>query len=89
MYTPDFGGKTGIAGARSRALAFVDWGGVYRNDPGPGELVKQHVASAGIGFRFSRGTNMAFRADYAVVWNEGGEQGSGDSRVHFSFSYIF
>jgi hemolysin activation/secretion protein len=89
VYTPDFGGKTRVAGARSRALAFVDWGGVYRISPGPGEAAKQHIASAGLGFRFSHGTSLAFRADWAMVWNEGGEQGSGDSRVHFSLSYVF
>jgi hemolysin activation/secretion protein len=89
VYTPDFGGKTGISGARSRALTFVDWGGVKRVNPGPGEIHQQHIASAGFGFRLSRGTSLAFRADWAMVWNEGGNQGSGDSRVHFSFSYVF
>jgi hemolysin activation/secretion protein len=89
VYTPDFGGKTPVAGARSRALAFVDWGGVYRINPGLGESTTQHIASAGLGFRFSHGTSLAFRADWAMVWNEGGEQGRGDSRVHFSLSYVF
>jgi hypothetical protein len=89
IYTPDFGGKTGISGARSRALAFVDWGGVKRNDPGPAEVDRQHIASAGLGFRVSRGTNLALRADWAVVWNAGGNQGKGDQKVHFSFSYVF
>jgi hemolysin activation/secretion protein len=89
IYTPDFGGRTGFAGARARALTFVDWGGVKRVHPGPGEINKQHIASGGLGFRFSHGTNLAFRADWAMVWNEGGNQGSGDSLVHFSFSYVF
>jgi hemolysin activation/secretion protein len=89
VYTPDFGGKTGIAGARTRALAFVDWGGVFRINPGPAEIHQQHIASAGVGLRFSRGTNFALRADWAMIWNEGGNQGSGDSKVHFSLSYVF
>jgi len=89
VYTPDFGGKTGISGARARALTFVDWGGVKRVNPGPGEIQRQHISSAGLGFRFSRGTNLAFRVDWATVWNEGGNQGSGDMKVHFSFSYVF
>jgi len=89
VYTPDFGGKTRVAGARARMLAFVDWGGVNRNEAGPGETVTEHIASAGLGFRLSRGTNLAFRADWAVVWHAGGGEGRGDSRVHFSFSYIF
>jgi len=50
---------------------------------------RQHIASAGLGFRFSQGTALAFRADWAMVWNEGGNQGSGDTMVHFSLSYVF
>ena len=92
VYTPDFGNKlagVGIAGARTRALFFVDWGHVARNHPGPGEIPKQGIWSMGPGLRFSRGTNMAFRADYAIVEDQGGVQKTGNSRVSFSFSYIF
>jgi hemolysin activation/secretion protein len=89
VYSPDFGGRTGIGGLRTRALAFVDWGGVQRNHPAPGEIERQHIASAGLGARIAHGTNFSLRADWAMVWNEGGNQGSGDSRVHFSLSYVF
>jgi hemolysin activation/secretion protein len=89
VYTPDFGGKTEISGARARALVFLDWGGVHRIDPGPAEIHTENISSTGIGIRFSRGTNFAFRADWAVVVNAGGNQSSGDSRVHFSLSYVF
>ena len=67
IYTPDFGGKTGISGARVRALAFVDWGGVFRINPAPGELQTQHISSTGLGLRLSHGTNFAARVDWAVV----------------------
>lgn len=89
IYTPDFGGKTEIGGARARALAFVDWGGVVRINPAPGEIKRQHIASGGLGLRLAHGTNFAARVDWAMVWNEGGNQGSGDTRVHFSLSYVF
>ena len=89
VYTPDFGGRFGVGGLRTRALAFVDWGGVYRNNPAPGEVQRQHIASAGLGIRFAHSTNFSLRADWAMVWNEGGNQGSGDGRVHFSLSYVF
>ncbi len=89
LYTPDFGGWTGISGARSRALAFVDWGAVQRNRPGPGDVHGQSIASTGLGLRFSRGNNLSFRVDAGRVMNQGGQQTKGDSRVHFSFSYIF
>jgi hemolysin activation/secretion protein len=89
IYTPDFGGKIGISGARARALVFADWGNVSRNNPGPGEVGAQSVWSMGPGLRFSRGTNLALRVDYAIVQDAGGTQKVGNSRVHFSFSYIF
>src|SRR5207248_5385669 len=89
IYTPDFGARTAIAGARSRALAFLDWGYVHRNQPGPVEIRQQHVAAVGAGLRFSRGTRLAFRLDWGLVADEGGLQRRGESRVHASISYVF
>jgi hemolysin activation/secretion protein len=94
LYTPDFGSKTGISGARMRALVFLDWGHVTRNRPGPGEVVSQSIASWGVGIRVAEGTNMAFRVDYAIVLDPNAPSSpnphtSGSSRVHASFSYIF
>jgi hemolysin activation/secretion protein len=89
LYTPDFGGRTGISAARTRALAFFDWGGVRRNKPGPAEPHGTHVWSTGVGLRFSRGTNLAFRVDYGIVGGEGGLQTQGDNKLHASISYIF
>jgi hemolysin activation/secretion protein len=89
LYTPDFGNQTGISGARTRGLMFFDLGHVARNRPGPAEPHAQNVWSYGIGMRFSRGTNMAFRVDWAVVGEPGGFQTKGDTKVHASFSYIF
>ncbi|HEX6691332.1 MAG TPA: ShlB/FhaC/HecB family hemolysin secretion/activation protein [Burkholderiales bacterium] len=89
VYTPDFGGVSGVSGMRTRALAFIDWGGTYRVNPAPGEIQRQHISSAGLGIRIGHSTNFSLRADWAMVWNEGGNQGSGDSRVHFSLSYVF
>jgi hemolysin activation/secretion protein len=89
LYTPDFGGDTGVSNARARALAFVDWARLRRNIPGPAELHYQSIGSAGIGFRFSHGTNMAFRVDYGVVLDEGAGHTTGSGRLHASFSYIF
>jgi hemolysin activation/secretion protein len=89
LYSPDFGGKTGISEARVRALAFADWGRVKKNMPGPGETYKQGIGSVGFGLRMSRSTNLAFRVDYAVVVDEGAGHTRGSGRVHTSFSYIF
>lgn len=89
IYGPDFGSKLGISGARSRALMFLDWGRVKRNDPAPGDTQAQSIASFGMGLRFSRGTNLAFRVDYAVVIDPGAGHNKDSSRVHASFSYVF
>jgi hemolysin activation/secretion protein len=96
VYTPDFGGQTGIAGARMRALAFVDWGGVFVIKALPGVPVRQNIGSAGLGIRFSHGTNLSFRLDIASVWDASFQdpdksvgQGTGESRAHASFSYVF
>lgn len=94
LYGPDFGGKTGIPGARMRALVFLDWGHVTRNRPGPEEVVSQSIASWGIGIRVAQGTNMAFRVDYATVLDPNSPTSpnhhtTGSSRVHASISYIF
>lgn len=89
LYGPDWGSKTGIDGARARGLVFFDWGGVKRNRPGIGEAHGQSISSYGFGIRFSRGSNFSLRADYATVQDKGGNQGSGDGRLHFSASYIF
>ncbi|HYC64150.1 MAG TPA: hypothetical protein VEC14_05405, partial [Reyranellaceae bacterium] len=68
---------------------FLDYGGVRRNNPGPAEPHGQHIWSRGIGLRFSRGTNISLRVDVGVVGGEGGQQNSGDVKVHASFSYLF
>ncbi|MFH1044537.1 MAG: ShlB/FhaC/HecB family hemolysin secretion/activation protein [Pseudomonadota bacterium] len=89
LYTPDFGKIVPVAGARVRALAFYDWGGMKRIRPLVLEMHGQHVSSAGLGLRFSRGANLSLRLDVATVTDSGGLQGTGDVRVHASFAYIF
>ena len=89
LYTADWGSKTGIAGARARGVLFVDWGGVKRNRPHPGDIHATHVGSYGAGVRFSRGTNLSLRVDYAIIWDPGGTQGRNDGRLHASMSYVF
>jgi hemolysin activation/secretion protein len=89
LYSPDFGMKTGIAAFRMRGLAFIDAGRVQRNKPAPAEVPQQGIGSIGFGIRGSRGTNMAFRADYAIVVDEGAGHTRGSGRLHASFSYLF
>ena len=89
LYSPDFGSVVPINGARMRALAFYDWGAVKRNRPTVLELHGQHIGSAGVGVRFSHGTNISLRLDVATVMDSGGLQKIGDVRGHVSFAYIF
>lgn len=89
LYTPDFGGKTGISAMRARALLFFDVGHVDRNRPAPAETFSQGIASWGVGLRLAQGTNMSFRIDYAVVADPNAVHTRGSTRVHASFSYIF
>src|SRR5450759_176826 len=89
FYTPDFGTIVPVAGAKLHALAFYDWGAVRRIRPAVLEMHGQHVSSAGLGVRFSRGTNVSLRLDVATVTDSGGLQKIGDVRVHGSFAYIW
>jgi hemolysin activation/secretion protein len=91
MYSPDFASKIPDVsnGTRMRALVFYDWGLAQRNAPTAAEVAGQHIASFGLGFRISSGTNMFTRIDYGVVLDPGGLQGRWDGRVHASFSYLF
>jgi hemolysin activation/secretion protein len=68
---------------------FYDWGAVKRIRPAVLEQHGQHIGSAGVGVRYSRGTNLSLRLDVATVLDSGGLQKIGDVRVHASFAYIF
>ena len=70
-------------------MFFYDWGEVIRNDPLPTEVSRQSIGSVGVGLRFSRGLNLAFRLEFGKVVDAGGLQGRGDGRVHASLTYIF
>jgi hemolysin activation/secretion protein len=90
-YTPDYAGRIGLlpSGSRLRTVGFYDWGLVKRYQPILGEQHQSGIASIGFGLRYSRGTNVSLRMDYAVVRDAGGTQGKGDGRMHASFAYVF
>lgn len=74
---------------RCRILAFYDLGGVYRVSPLAGEQKVEHIASAGIGLRYTWGKNVAFQADYGQVLQGGGVRDRGDWRVHARVGVFF
>jgi hemolysin activation/secretion protein len=91
FYTPDYASSIPFlpGGSRLRTLFFYDWGLTRRYSPLLGEQMQSAIASYGLGFRFSRGTNMSFRFDFGSVTDAGGSQGRFDGRAHAAFSYIF
>ncbi len=89
FYTPDLSRFVPVSGGRMRAVIFYDWGSVRRIRPAVLEAHGQHIGSAGVGVRFSRGTNLSIRMDVATVLDSGGLQKIGDVRAHASFAYIF
>ena len=91
FYTPDYASSIPFlpGGSRLRTLFFYDWGLTRRYSPLLGEQKQSAIASYGLGFRFSRGTNISFRFDYGVVSDAGGTQGRYENRAHAAFSYIF
>jgi hemolysin activation/secretion protein len=88
LYTPelckDFPGEQ-----RCRLLAFVDGGSVYRLRALAGEQEQEHVASTGLGLRYSWGKNFAFQSDFGHVLQGGGSQQRGDWRVHARIGVFF
>jgi hemolysin activation/secretion protein len=89
LYSPDFGGKTGISGARTRGLIFFDSGHVSRNHPAPAETFSQGIASYGVGMRFAQSARMALRLDFAMVGDSDATHPRSSTRLHASFSYVF
>jgi hemolysin activation/secretion protein len=89
IYTPEFGGSTGISGARARALLFYDMGEVRRNNALPGETDKTSIASAGAGLRFGLGKPFSVRLDYAYVVDPAGSQTRGHEQIHFSLGAVY
>lgn len=81
FYTPNFGPQFKVDNLR--LLAFYDTGVVSRNDPVPGDIVRQSIGSWGLGARMGIKKNISLRADAGRVIDEGGSQQKGDIQIHF------
>ena len=89
-YTPDLAAKVEwLAGYRLRALMFYDWGQVRRFGAQFGDILRQGIASFGLGARMSRGTNLSVRVDYGIILDPGGSQGNWEGRPAATLAYIF
>jgi hemolysin activation/secretion protein len=88
LYTPELCSALGDQ-HRCRLLAFVDSGFVTRNQPLPGELKRESIASAGLGLRYSFGKLLFFQADYGRVIDGGQNRPSGKERLHARLGILF
>lgn len=89
VYTPDFGGRLGVAGLRAQALAFYDVGRVSRNGPLPGEARNEGIASTGLGLRLGYARNLSVGVDFGVVTQPGAGRQRGDGRLHGNLLWLF
>lgn len=73
-------------------IAFADVASVRRNNPAPGEIDGQTIASAGIGLRASYGRGLSIRLDWAHairgVADTAGTQ-AGNQKLHASAIWMF
>lgn len=87
VYSPELCAR--LAPQRCRVVAFIDQGAAYRLQALPGEMAREHLASAGLGLRWALGKDTALQADYAQVLDAGGSQGRGDWGLHARFGLFF
>jgi len=69
--------------------AFYDVGYVSRNNPLPGELVHEGIASAGLGMRMTIGQSFQVKADIAKVLDGTDMREAGSFRGHVQLVMIF
>jgi len=90
LYTPDIAGRIGLPDSyRMRLLAFYDYGAVQRNDPLPGEVARDSIASAGLGLRMSHGKMVSLRFDVAQILQATANRQTSDQRVSAALAVIF
>jgi hemolysin activation/secretion protein len=90
LYTPDFAKKLGLSDSyKTRALAFYDWGVAQRNKALPGDIVRDSIASIGLGVRFSYGKMVNLRFDLAQILQETASRQVNDLRLTGSLAVVF
>lgn len=88
LYTPELCQPLG-GDQHCRVLAFLDSGAVYRVGALAGEQTRAHIASTGLGLRYSWGKRLAFQTDYGHVLQGGGTRQRGDWRLHARLGVFF
>jgi hemolysin activation/secretion protein len=90
LYSPDFGNAPGVENIRIRALAFYDYGHLWRNNPQPSEMTSATLSSAGVGLRLVMPRNFTARFDFAHIFQGKEIAAAGGSRTfNFSIAVLF
>jgi hemolysin activation/secretion protein len=88
LYSPEFCAKA-FPGQQCRVVGFYDFGALYRNQPQANEDAREHVASAGLGLRWTLSKDLAVQADYANILNGTTARPSGNWRFHGRVGWFF
>lgn len=74
---------------RSFTSLFYDLGQVTKNNPLQGELAREKISSAGVGFKMLVGQTAQLKLDIARVMDGDGIQRAGDFKGHFQILFFF
>jgi hemolysin activation/secretion protein len=96
LYSPDYAGKLGLAGA-FKGVVFYDWASGQNMAALPTGFARANVASAGVGIRYNLKKDISARVDIARVieghqaipGNSPEAAKPGDIRGHFSMAFGF
>ncbi len=89
IYSPDLCKIAGSESFQCRSLAFYDMGYASRNNPLPGEVHSNTIASVGPGIRITDGKHLTLSTDYGFVVKGGGDRTNGGGRWHFAATLMY
>jgi hemolysin activation/secretion protein len=89
LYTPELAPRFGWKDWNLRLLAFYDFGRTVRVDPQPGEVLRNGIASAGLGLRMNRQKSFALRFDLAQILDPGGTRLRNHQRFNLAAVWSF
>lgn len=88
LYTPELCAQRWST-QQCRIVAFYDWSAVHRNKAQPSDISREHLASMGLGLRWTLGKDLLFQADYANVLQGSTLTDSGDWKLHARLGWFF
>jgi hemolysin activation/secretion protein len=90
LYSPDLARNAGLTDSyKLRLVGFYDWGQVQRNNPLPGETVRDSIASTGLGVRFTYSKSVSMRLDLAQILQESANRDNNSQRVTGTLAIVY